>query len=420
MAGLWVAVTAWTYGIRVSPDPASDSSDSTSKGRASLNESFTANQMPFDIYLSPPEITSTEKEWIAKALDSGYVAPVGPQVEQFEAGLSDYLGLEAIQAVSSGTAAIHLGLRALGVGPGDCVICPDLTFVASVNPVRYLGGEPVLVDIDPTNWAIDPAVAREAIRTLKAEGRVVRAMVIVHPLGIPAPMDELMQLAEEEGVAVLEDCAGAFGTTVNGVSAGSFGDAATLSFNGNKILTTSGGGGLYLKDASKRAETRIWANQGKDAGALGYQHGTLGYNYRLSNICAAIGLGQLETVDRRLARKKSIFRGYQERFSEFAEIGFMPEPEHGVGNYWLSNISLDVGCESTEIVRAMRSEGIEAAPMWRPMSQQTVNAGLRYFGGTAGDTIFRKFLSLPCGSALTDTQLDFVAETLKRKIQIAR
>jgi dTDP-4-amino-4,6-dideoxygalactose transaminase/UDP-N-acetylmuramyl pentapeptide phosphotransferase/UDP-N-acetylglucosamine-1-phosphate transferase len=362
----------------------------------------------FRIFLSPPEISEVEARRITEAFRSGFIAPVGPQVNAFERALSDYLSLPGIQALNSGTAAIHLGLRALGVGPGDCVLCPDLTFIASVNPVRYLGAEPVLVDVDPENWAMDVELAREAIRSLRSRGRRVKAMVVVHAYGLPAPMEALMELAREEEVLVLEDCAGAFGARIGSLSVGAFGDAAAFSFNGNKVLTTSGGGALYLKDPALRARTLSWANQGKKGDAIGYEHVALGYNYKLSNICAAIGLGQLETLQSRLDRKTFNYSRYRELLRNVEGVRFLPEPAYGKGNYWLSCVGLSDSAKVPLILTTLRNRGIEASPIWKPMHQQTCNEGMSVFGGVRSSEIFATYLSLPSGSSLTKAQIEEV------------
>ena len=419
---LWIALVVWTYGIRVKSGPAAEQSVPTQAGLygEEMEPDFPdTGVMPFDIYLSPPDITDAEHRRLTEALQSGFIAPVGPQVNAFERGLADYLGMEELIALSSGTAAIHLGLRALGVGPGDSVICPDLTFIASVNPVRYLGAEPVLVDVQRETWALDPDLVREAIRSLKAEGRTVKAMVIVHAFGIPAPITRLMEVAREEGVLVLEDCAGAFGARNGNQAVGSHGDAAAYSFNGNKVLTTSGGGALYVKDPEMRPAARSWANQGKRAGAVGYQHETLGYNYKLSNICAAIGLAQLETVQGRLARKKAIFEAYRTRFAGFPEISYMPEPEYGGNNYWLSCIGLETRTDAEDLVSSLRKQRIEASPMWKPMHLQSLNRDLKVFGGSISEEIHRRFLSLPSGSSLSDRDLDRVVRLVGKHLQVA-
>jgi pyridoxal phosphate-dependent aminotransferase EpsN len=241
-------------------------------------------------------------------------------------------------------------------------------------------------------------------------------MVVVHAFGLPAPMEELMRVADEEGVPVLEDCAGAFGTRIGDRSVGTFGAAAAYSFNGNKVLTTSGGGALYIKDPRHREAARSWANQGKVAGQIGYEHNTLGYNYKLSNICAAIGLGQLSTLDQRLSRKAKIFSKYKEAFADLSRTVMMPEPPYGRNNYWLSCLGVDSSAHAEEIVAALREKRIEASPMWRPMHQQCLNKDLRYFGHHKSDQIHRRYLSLPSGSSLTSEQQELVVRIVRESL----
>lgn len=421
LAWVWLAVSVWTFGIRAAKAPVADKSSSTSVASKLATKTLEKPDkfIPFSIYLSPPDITQAEYKAVREALESGFIAPVGPQVQAFEAGLCDYLGFDDIQAVNSGTAAIHLGLRAIGVGPGDCVLCPDLTFVASVNPVRYLGAEPVLVDVEESCWGMDPELAREAIHKLRAEGRSVKAMVIVHAFGIPSKMEALMQIARDENVRVLEDCAGALGSTYGGKSVGLFGDAAAFSFNGNKVLTTSGGGALHVRDPEMRDATRSWANQGKAKNALGYQHDSIGYNYKLSNICAAIGLAQLTTVDHRLARKAAIFRHYADAFSDLPDVELMPCPAHGQGNFWLTSIRLDSHEKADILVSVLRENGIEASPMWKPMQMQAMNHDLRTFGGEVSRDIYMRSLSLPSGSSLTEDELNRVSGIVRKQLLVA-
>ncbi len=418
LAGVWIAVAAWTYGIRQKNGAAPQSCQSV-PGNSFRKAVPVFDPMAFDIFLSPPEITGAEYRRVAEAFDSGYIAPVGPQVNEFEQQLAKYLGFDEVHALSSGTAAIHLGLRAIGVGPDDCVLCPDLTFVASCNPIRYLGAEPVLVDVDPENWAIDPRLVEEAISELKKEGKPIKAMVVVHTLGLPAPMRELMSIAEREGIKVLEDCAGAFGSQVDGLSVGSFGDAAAFSFNGNKILTTSGGGALYIRDKTMRSAARSWSDQGKRPGIVGYEHDTLGYNYKLSNICAAIGLGQMETLGERLERKTKVLDTYRELLSDIPDITFMPQPAYGRSNHWLTTISLGSDAVAEELVTALRKERIEASPMWKPMHLQCLNKDLRCFGGEASASINRRFLSLPSGSNLSRKQLERICVVIRQHLPVA-
>jgi pyridoxal phosphate-dependent aminotransferase EpsN len=421
LAWVWIAVSFWTYGIRAAK--VHDAEESSSTVKDALGETPLSSKpgkfMPYDIFLSPPEITDAEYEAVRNALDSGFIAPVGPQVQAFEKGLCEYLGFDEIQAVNSGTAAIHLGLRAIGVGPGDCVLCPDLTFIASVNPVRYLGAEPVLVDVDPSNWGMNPQLAREAIQTLRSEGRRVRAMVVVHAFGIPADMDALMQVAQEAEIRVLEDCAGAVGSRYGDKSVGSFGDAAAFSFNGNKVLTTSGGGALYVKDLEMREATRRWANQGKAKHALGYQQDTIGYNYKLSNICAAIGSAQLKTVEGRLSRKATIFRRYASAFADLPGIEMMPCPAHGQSNFWLTSIRVQTQQLAERLVAVLRENGIEASPMWKPMQMQGLNRDLRSFGGEVSRDIYIRSLSLPSGSSLSDADLKRICDIVREELRIA-
>lgn len=424
LAWLWVAVVAWTYGIRTRSSLANPVNSGSTQGANSRDDASHSSLpsagtlMPFDIFLSPPDISEVEHRRVNEALASNFIAPVGPHVSAFEDGLARYLGVPEMLALNSGTAAVHLGLRALGVGPGDCVLCPDLTFVATVNPVRYLGAEPVLIDVNPGDWGMNPDLAREAIRKLRAAGRTVRAMVVVHAFGVPADLEALLAVSREEGVALLEDCAGAFGSRHGGRLVGTIGDAAAFSFNGNKVLTTSGGGALHVKNADGLRAARSWANQGKLPNVVGYQHQSLGYNYKLSNICAAIGVGQLETVDARLERKRAVFLGYRERLGSLAGLAFMPEPEHGANNYWLTCIGLESGAES--VMLALREQRIEAAPMWKPMHQQALNQDLQVFGGETSEAIYQSFISLPSGSALTQQQMDRVCQAVQSQLLVAR
>ena len=409
---LWCAMVAWTYGLRSKGPFLSRNEERPDPDFEAVNDLPVNQTGKFEIFLSPPELTEVERRRVEEALASGYIAPVGPQVDAFEEALAQYLGVQRIQTVNSGTAAIHLGLRALGVGPGDCVLCPDLTFIATVNPVRYLGAEAVLVDVDPANWAMDREAAGKAIRILKGEGRRVKAMIIVHAFGVPAPMDGLMELARSEGVRVLEDCAGALGTRVGEQLVGTFGDAAAFSFNGNKVLTTSGGGAVLLRDPEQDLAARRWANQGKESGEIGYNHSELGYNYRLSNISAAIGLGQLETLSARLDRKTAIFEAYREELVEVKGIRAMPEPAYGKNNYWLSCFGTESSAPG-QLVSALQAHGIEATPMWKPMHAQRVNQDLRCFGGECSDKISRTFFSLPSGTTLTPGQIDRVCRAVR-------
>lgn len=409
---LWLAVATWCYGIRARSNSGSTGANSENQSRVN-NPMQPSLSQKFDIFLSPPTITEAEQRRLGEAVASGFIAPVGPQLDEFERGLGRYLGVEPVLALSSGTAANHLGLRALGVGEGDCVLCPDLTFIATVNPVRYLGAEPVLVDVEPGSWAMDPVRAREALEALLSEGKRVKALMVVHAFGIPAPMEALQAVAAEFGVPILEDCAGAFGTLVGDRYAGTLGEAGAYSFNGNKVLTTSGGGALVLRDGERLLEARTWANQGKETGKVGYVHETLGYNYKLSNLSAAVGLGQLETLADRLEQKERVFRQYADLLGGEPNLLLMPEPTYGKNNYWLTCVGFTGNGKAWELVQELRAEGIEASPMWRPMHQQKINEDLRCFGGEISEDIAERFLCLPSGTTLTEEQLNRIARRVK-------
>lgn len=402
---IWAGVLSFTYrgqsvaDVRASP--------------VEVEGAAFASPSRFRIFLSPPEVSEVEAQRVTEGFRSGFIAPVGPQVSAFEGAVGSYLNLPGIQAVSSGTAAIHLALRALGVGPGDCVLCPDLTFIASLNPIRYLGAEPVLIDVTQDSWSMDLDLARRAIRELRASGRRVPALVIVHAYGLPAPMEDVMRLAREEELLVLEDCAGAFGAFIGSRSVGTFGDAAAFSFNGNKVLTTSGGGAVYVKNKDLRVATLSWANQGKRPDAIGYEHVAMGYNYKLSNICAAIGLGQLETLQSRLDRKAFNYGRYRELLYDLPGARFLPIPKEGKGNYWLSCVGLEDKSRIPVILNALRSSGIEALPIWKPMHMQPANEGLPVYGGAVSNDIYTSYISLPSGSTLTKSQIEDICSCFR-------
>lgn len=253
----------------------------------------------------------------------------------------------------------------------------------------------------------------------RRENHTCDGNVIVHALGIPAPMNEIMAIASEENILVLEDCAGAFGSKVGDTFVGNFGDAAAFSFNGNKILTTSGGGALYIRDEEQRENARSWANQGKKPGVIGYEHETLGYNYKLSNISAAIGLAQLETVDRRLGKKRNLYKRYLELLSDTNRISPMPNPDYGSNNYWLSNVGFNSRASAAEILQALRNARIEAMPLWKPMHLQSFNMDLRFFGNETSASIHLRYLSLPSGSRLSDTQVIRITDVIRNKLPVA-
>jgi pyridoxal phosphate-dependent aminotransferase EpsN len=286
------------------------------------------------------------------------------------------------------------------------VICPDFTFVAAANPVRYLGAEPVLVDVEKDSWGMDPGLLESAIKDLNSAGRMVRAIVVVHAYGIPAPIERIMKISQHYHIPVLEDCAGAIGTLVGGRHVGTFGDAATFSFNGNKILTTSSGGAVIFRNPDLYEKTRSWANQGKPAKAIGYVHDSLGYNYKLSNVCAAIGLGQLHTLEDRLGRKVAIRAAYEEFVSRYPNIDLMPDPPYGRRNNWMMALGMPGGRSAMDAIMAFRSNGIEASPMWSPLHQMPFNRQLQRFGGEVANDILQRYICLPSGTRLNRADVE--------------
>jgi len=363
------------------------------------------------IYLSPPHLTGRERELLAEALESNWIAPLGPQVDAFEAELAAACGVGHAAALSSGTAALHLALLLAGVGPGDEVWVSDLTFVASANAAVYCGARPVFVDADPATWTIDPALVAEELGRAARSGRLPRALVAVDLYGQCCDYDRLEAVCAEHGVALIEDAAEALGASYRGRPAGSFGRCAVLSFNGNKIITTSGGGALISDDSELAARARLLASQAREP-APHYEHEVVGYNYRLSNLLAAVGRGQLATLGERVAARRRNFAFYRQRLGDLPGIDFMPEAGYGEGNRWLTCLLVDpeaFGADREAIRRALEAEDVEARPVWKPMHLQPLYAGARTLGGAVSERLFALGLCLPSGSGLTEAELDRVA-----------
>ena len=348
---------------------------------------------------------------VAEALAQNWVAPAGPHLTAFEAQLRAVTGSPHAVAVASGTAGLHLALRLVGVGPGDEVLVPSFNFVGCVNPIRYLGATPVLVDSGHRTWNICLGELRRAL----AE-RAVRpkAIMVVHLYGQAARIEEIVALARPLGIAVVEDAAECFGATLHGRALGTFGDIGVYSFNGNKLITTSGGGALVTARADYAAAALHLATQAREA-APHYEHRTLGYNYRLSNVCAAIGLAQLETLDERIAQRRAVFDYYVEHLQDLP-LTFSPEWPGSHGTRWLTCLLLDPGISVTpeDIRRALAADQIEARPLWKPMHQQPLYADAPYYQthDVSGD-LFRRGLCLPSGSALTEADLARVVRQVR-------
>ena len=365
------------------------------------------------IHLSVPHLGEAEARHVSEAFASNWISSVGPQLEAFERAFAGRLGRPSV-AVASGTAAIHLGLRALGVGPGDEVLVSDLTFVASVNPIRYLGATPILVDSDRDTWTISPGLVAEALDALARRGRVPRALVVVHLYGQCADLAPLVAACRRHGVALLEDAAEALGATYRGAAAGSFGDLAAFSFNGNKIITTSGGG-LLAGRAELVGRARHWATQAR-APRAEYHHEELGYNYRLSNVLAGIGLGQLAVLETRVAQRRAVFERYRAGLAGVPGLSPMPEAPYGTATRWLSCFLVDaaaLGASRDELLAALAAADVEARPVWKPMHLQPLYAGCETIGGRVGADLYARGICLPSSSSLRPDDQDRVLEVIR-------
>jgi pyridoxal phosphate-dependent aminotransferase EpsN len=330
---------------------------------------------------------------------------VGPHITAFERDFETRLGLPAV-ALASGTAAIHLGLRALGVAPGDTVFCSDLTFVASVNPIRYLGAEPVLIDSEPGTWNMDPRLLARALAEQAVRERLPKAVVVVHLFGQCADMDPILEACARYGVPVLEDAAEALGAVYKGRPAGTLGDATIFSFNGNKIITTTGGGMLVSGRPEIAAKARFWATQARDPG-IAYEHSEMGYNYRMSNVLAGIGRAQLEVLDERVAQRRAVAFRYHAAFADLPGIAPMPQAPCGLHTHWLSCFLIDeaaFGSSRDGLIRSLAEAGIESRPVWKPMHLQPLYESSLCYGGAVSEDLFRRGICLPSSSSLTASQ----------------
>jgi len=367
------------------------------------------------IYLSPPHLDGHEKKLLIEALESNWITTQGPQVDLFEKEMCERTGIGHALALASGTAALHLALINLGVQPGDEVICSDLTFAATANAITYCGAKPVFIDSERRSWNMDPNLLEDELKDGAKRGRNPKAALVVDLYGQCADYGSILALCARYGIPVIEDAAEALGATFGDKAAGSFGRMGVFSFNGNKIITTSGGGMLVSDESSFIQSARHLATQARDP-APHYQHSKIGYNYRLSNILAAIGRGQLARLDQKIEKRKQINDFYRRELQRLPGFEFLPVAPWGKPNYWLTVIFIDpkASAADREQVRlALEAENIEARPVWKPMHLQPVFAGNRIRGGSVGAEFFQRGLCLPSGSQLTDRQLERIVKIIK-------
>lgn len=366
------------------------------------------------IWLSSPHMGGEEQNFVKEAFDTNWVAPLGPNVNGFESDLQNYLDENVhIAALSSGTAAIHLGLIMLGVGPGDEVICQSMTFSATANPIVYLGATPVFIDSEKETWNMCPAQLEIAIKDRLFKGKKPKAIIPVHLYGMPAKMPEIMRIANQYGIPVLEDAAEALGSTINGQKCGTFGELACLSFNGNKIITTSGGGALVAKKEENKLKAVFLSTQARD-NAPHYQHSEIGYNYRMSNISAGIGRGQMLVLDKHIEKRRDNFNFYKNAFSSIVGISLLEEPSGYFSNRWLTCILVDpsLGVNRENIRLALEQLNIEARPLWKPMHLQPVFNNYPFYNTGVSESLFDNGLCLPSGSNLSEDDLTRVANCI--------
>lgn len=373
------------------------------------------------ILLSPPHIGDREFEFVKEAFDTNWLAPVGPHVDAFEQEFCEVVGTRYAAAVSSGTAALHLALQLVGVEPGDEVFCSTLTFVATANPIKYLGATPVFIDSDRISWNMDPVLLTEALDKRARQGKLPKAVVLVHLYGQSADIEPIQTICAQYEIPLIEDAAEALGATYRNKAPGSFGKIGIYSFNGNKIITTSGGGMLVTNDEDIAVQARFLATQARDS-APHYQHSQVGYNYRLSNILAGMGRGQLKVLAERVTARRHNFEVYYSALQKLPGIQFMPEASFGTATRWLSCMTVDPdlsGLDREQLRLALADAQIESRPVWKPLHLQPVFKDCTCIGGKVSEDLFAKGLCLPSGSSLSDKDRDRVISTIRRQFNFA-
>jgi pyridoxal phosphate-dependent aminotransferase EpsN len=367
------------------------------------------------ILLSVPHMGGTEEGFVSQAFASNWLSTVGPNITAFEKEFENRVSMPAV-ALGSCTAAIHLGLRLLGVGSGDEVFCSTLTFIAGCNPVRYLGAESVFLDSDYSTWNLDPNILEDALSKRALRNKLPRALVVVHLYGQCADMDPILELCHQYGVLVLEDAAEALGSIYRGRPAGSIGDVGVFSFNGNKIITTTGGGMLVSRNAAWVDKARFWSQQARDPG-LAYEHSEMGYNYRMSNVLAGIGRGQLEVLDLRVRQRRAIAFRYRDAFVDLPGVTLMPQAPYGLHTNWLSCFLIDeqeFGSSRDALIRALDEANVESRPVWKPIHLQPLYSGCERYGGEVAEDLFRRGICLPSSSSLSEEDQLHVINSVRK------
>lgn len=372
------------------------------------------------IYLASPHMGGLEEVFVKEAFDTNWIAPLGANVDSFEKELSEYVGSKTGAALASGTAAIHMALKAVGVKKGDKVFCSSLTFAASCNPIIYEGGIPVFIDSEPESHNMSPVALEKAFKAYEEKGEMPKAVIVVNLYGQSADMDKIMEICKKYNVPIIEDAAESLGATYKGKHSGTFGEYGIYSFNGNKIITTSGGGMLVSNNEEGIAKVRFWSTQARDK-ARHYEHTELGYNYRMSNVVAGIGRGQLRVLEDRIAKKKEIFETYKEAFKNIEDIEMMPVCEYGEPNYWLTTITLNENSKvkPLDIILALEKENIESRPIWKPMHIQPYYKEYDFYSHndeeemSVSEDIFNRGVCLPSDTKMTDKEQKRVIEIIK-------
>lgn len=371
------------------------------------------------IYLASPHMGGLEEEFVKDAFNTNWIAPLGPNVDGFEKELAEFVGVTSAAALVSGTSAIHMALKAIGIDKGDKVFCSSLTFAASCNPIIYENGTPVFIDSEPESHNMSPVALEKAFKECERLGEMPKAVIVVNLYGQSADMDKILELCNKYNIPVIEDAAESLGATYKGKYSGTFGEYGIFSFNGNKIITTSGGGMLVSNNKEKIKKVRFWSTQSRE-NERHYEHKELGFNYRMSNVVAGIGRGQLRVLEERIAKKKEIFETYREAFKEISDIEMMPVCEYGEPNYWLTTITLKEGSKvkPLDIILALEKENIESRPIWKPMHIQPYYKKYDFYSHneeviSISEDIFNRGVCLPSDTKMTDNEQKRVIEIIK-------